>query len=172
MKPKRSIFQQLCHVFCSKHHHRFPHQKQTFSTSHWFWRTWHCNFSVFYTKKSKNEKRLLEFNYFKFNFSVAGLKLQPFFQSSKWLKNGSDFCPKRRMRSRTKLFFQFFSPWSNTAHHLMSHIFGNKSDHKFLHQKDHILVIRLIVKKDFGKSNGYLEMETTDFETEKVCPQS
>ena len=45
----------------------------------------------------------------------------------------------------------------------------------FLHLDGHILVIRLIVKKDFGKSkNGNLEkvMETTDFETEKVCPQS
>jgi len=37
------------------------------------------------------------------------------------------------------------------------------------------LVIRLIVKKDFGKrKNANLEkvMEATDFETEKVCPQS
>ena len=37
------------------------------------------------------------------------------------------------------------------------------------------LVIRLIVKKDFGKrKNAHLEkvMETTHFETEKVCPQS
>ena len=45
----------------------------------------------------------------------------------------------------------------------------------FLHLDGHILVIRLIVKKYFGKSkNGNLEkdMETTDFETEKVCPQS
>ena len=33
------------------------------------------NFSVFFTKKSKNEKRLLDIKYFKFNFSVAGLKL-------------------------------------------------------------------------------------------------
>ena len=31
--------------------------------------------SVFFTKKSKNEKRLLDIKYFKFNFSVAGLKL-------------------------------------------------------------------------------------------------
>ena len=45
----------------------------------------------------------------------------------------------------------------------------------FLHLDGHVLVIRLIVKKDFGKSkNANLEkvMETTDFETEKVCPQS
>ena len=45
----------------------------------------------------------------------------------------------------------------------------------FLHLDGHILVIRLIVKKVLGKSkNGILEkvMETTDFETEKVCPQS
>ena len=45
----------------------------------------------------------------------------------------------------------------------------------FLHLDGHILVIRLIVKKDFGKSKyGNLEkvMETTVFETEKVCPQS
>ena len=44
----------------------------------------------------------------------------------------------------------------------------------FLHLGGHILVIRLIVKKDLGKSkNANLEkvMETTDFETEKVCPQ-
>jgi hypothetical protein len=45
----------------------------------------------------------------------------------------------------------------------------------FLHLDGHILVIRLIVKKDLGKGkNGNLEKvkETTDFETEKVCPQS
>ena len=45
----------------------------------------------------------------------------------------------------------------------------------FLHLDGHILVIRLIAKKDLEKSkNGNLEkvMETTDFETEKVCPQS
>ena len=44
----------------------------------------------------------------------------------------------------------------------------------FLHLDGHILVIRLIVKKDFGKKNANLEkiMEATDFETEKVCPQS
>ena len=91
------------------------------------------------------------------------------------LKNGSDFCPKRRMGSRTKLLFQFFSPWSNTAHHLMSHIFGNKSDHKFLHEKDHILVITLIVKKDIRQRiNVHLEnvMKTTDFEAEEICSQS
>ena len=128
-----------------------------------------------FTKKSTNRKALLQYKYLKFNFSVAGLKLQPFFQSSKWLKNGSDFCPKRRMGSRTKLLFQFFSPWSNTAHHLMSHIFGNKSDHKFLHQKDHILVITLIVKKDIRQRiNVHLEnvMKTTDFEAEEICSQS
>ena len=37
------------------------------------------------------------------------------------------------------------------------------------------MVIRLIVKKDFGKrKNAHLQkvMETTHFETEKVCPQS
>ena len=131
--------------------------------------------SVLYTKKAKNSKRLLKFKYFKFNFSVAGLKLQPFFQSSKWLKNGSDFCPKCRMGSRTKLLFHFFWPWSNTAHRFMSHIFGNKSDHKFLHQKDHILVIRLIVKKDIRQRiNVHLEkvMKTTDFEAEEICSQS
>ena len=32
-------------------------------------------------KKSKNEKRLLDIKYFKFNFSVAGLKPQPFFRA-------------------------------------------------------------------------------------------
>ena len=131
--------------------------------------------SVVYTKKSKNIKMLLDFKYFKFNFSVAGLKLQPFFQSSKWLKNGSDFCPKCRMGSRTKLLFHFFWPWSNTAHHLISHIFGKKNDYKFLHQKDHILVIRLIVKKDIRQRiNVHLEkvMKTTDLEAEEICSQS
>ena len=59
-------------------------------------------------KRNKNVKMLLDFKYFKFNFSVAGLKLQPFFQSSKWLKNSSDFCPKCRMGSRTKIIFHFF----------------------------------------------------------------
>ena len=56
----------------------------------------------------------------------------------------------------------------------MSHNFGNKSDHKFLHQKDHILVIRLIVKKDIRQRiNEHLEnvMKTTDFETEEICSQ-
>ena len=45
----------------------------------------------------------------------------------------------------------------------------------FLHLDGHILVIRLIVKKDFGKrKKAILEkvLEATDFETEKVCPQS
>ena len=44
----------------------------------------------------------------------------------------------------------------------------------FLHLDGHILVIRLIVKKDLGKNkNEYLEkiMERTN-ETEKVCPQN
>ena len=57
----------------------------------------------------------------------------------------------------------------------MSQIFGNKSDHKFLHQKDHILVIRLIVKKDIRQRiNVNLEkvMKTTDFEAEEICSQS
>ena len=57
----------------------------------------------------------------------------------------------------------------------MSHIFGNKSDHKFLHQKDHILVITLIVKKDIRQRiNVHLEnvMKTTDFEAEEICSQS
>ena len=63
--------------------------------------------------------------------------------------------------------------------HKVKHLEGKKRFFSrfsaFLHLDGHILVIRLIVKKDFGKSkNGYLEkvMETTDFETEKVCPQS
>jgi len=30
-----------------------------------------------FTKKSKNRKALLQYKYLKFNFSVAGLKLQP-----------------------------------------------------------------------------------------------
>ena len=54
----------------------------------------------------------------------------------------------------------------------MSHIFGNKSDHKFLHQKDHISVITLIVKKDIRQRiNAHLEnvMKTTDFEAEEIC---
>ena len=54
----------------------------------------------------------------------------------------------------------------------MSHIFGNKSDHKFLHQKDHILAITLIVKKDIRQRiNVHLEnvMTTTDFEAEEIC---
>ena len=57
----------------------------------------------------------------------------------------------------------------------MSHIFGNKSDHKFLHQKDHILVIRLFVKKDIRQRiNVHLEnvMKTTDFEAEEIFSQS
>ena len=57
----------------------------------------------------------------------------------------------------------------------MSHIFGNKSDHKFLHQKDHILVITLIVKKDIRQRiNVHLEnvMKTTDFEAEEICSES
>ena len=57
----------------------------------------------------------------------------------------------------------------------MSHIFGNKSDHKFLHQKDHILVITLIVKKDIRQRiNEHLEnvMKITDFEAEEICSQS
>ena len=63
--------------------------------------------------------------------------------------------------------------------HKVKHLEGKKRFFSrfsaFLHLDGHILVIRLIVKKDFGKSkNGILEkvMETTDFETEKVCPQS
>ena len=57
----------------------------------------------------------------------------------------------------------------------MSHIFGNKSDHKFLHQKDHILVITLIVKKDIRQRNNvHLEnvMKTSNFEAEEICSQS
>ena len=63
--------------------------------------------------------------------------------------------------------------------HKVKHLEGKKRFFSrfsaFLHLDGHILVIRLIVKKDFGKSkNGILEkvMETTDFETEKVCLQS
>ena len=164
------------HFFGNKSDHRFLHQRDDiFDVQLIMKEKKLATFTCLYTKKSKNKRTLLKYKYLKFNFSVAGLKLQPFFQSSKWLKNGSDFCPKRRMGSRTKLLFQFFSPWSNTAHHLMSHIFGNKSDHKFLHQKDHILVITLIVKKDIRQRiNVHLEnvMKTTDFEAEEICSQS
>ena len=72
-------------------------------------------------------------------------------------------------------FFKVFLPQSNTAHHFLSHIFGNKSDHKFLHQKDHILVIRLIVKKDIRQRiNVHLEIVVTtkDLEAEEICSQS
>ena len=126
-------------------------------------------------KKSKNRKALLQYKYLKFNFSVAGLKLQPFFQSSKWLKNGWDFCPKRRMGSRTKLLFQFFSPWSNTAHHLMSHIFGNKNKWPQISSSKRSHFGTLIVKRDVRQRiNVHLEnvMKTTDFEAEEICSQS
>ena len=76
------------------------------------------------------------------------------------------------MGSRTKLLFHFFWPWSNTAHHLISHIYGKKNDDKFLHQKDHILVIKLIVKKDIRQRiNVHLMIVVTtkDLEAEEIC---
>jgi hypothetical protein len=95
----------------NKSDHRFLHQRDDIFDVQLIVKEVPLAASTFlFTKKSKNRKALLQYKYLKFNFSVAGLKLQPFFQSSKWLKNGSDFCPKRRMGSRTKLLFQFFSP--------------------------------------------------------------
>eukprot|EP00493_Phyllostaurus_siculus_P022611 UN22945 len=48
------------------------------------------------------------------------------------------------MPSRTKFIFHHISPRSNTAHHLILHIFGNKTYYKCLLQNDNKLVIRLI----------------------------
>ena len=63
--------------------------------------------------------------------------------------------------------------------HKVKHLEGKKRFFScfsaFLLLDGNFLVIRLIVKKDFGKrKNAHLEkvMEATDFETEKVCPQS
>ena len=166
----------MSHFFGNKSDHIFLHQKDDiFDVQLIVKEEKLATSSYLFTKKSKNKRTLLKYKYLKFNFSVAGLKLQPFFQGSKCLKNGPDFCPKRRMGSRKKLLFHFFWPWSNTAHHLISHIFGKKKDYKFLHQKDHILVIRLIVKKDIRQRiNVHLEkvMKTTDFEAEEICSQS
>ena len=61
----------------------------------------------------------------------------------------------------------------------MKHLEGKKRFFScfsaFLLLDGNFLVIRLIVKKDFGKrKNAHLEkvMEATDFKKEKVCPQS
>ena len=165
----------MSHFFGNKSDHRFLHQKDgIFDVQLIVKEVPLATLAFLFTKKNENKKSLLQYKYLKFNFSIAGLKLQPFFQSSKWLKNCSDFCPKCRMGSRTKLLFHFFWPWSNTAHHLISHIFGKKNDYKFLHQKDHILVIRLIVKKDIRQRiNEHLEnvMTTKDLDAEEICSQ-
>ena len=67
-ETKAFNFQQLSHVFC-------PHQKHIFdvSLSIDFEERDLSAVGVFYTKKGKNEKGLLDYKYFKFNFSVAGL---------------------------------------------------------------------------------------------------
>ena len=53
----------------------------------------------------------------------------------------------------------------------MSPFFGNKNQRNFFISSDHILVIRLIVKKDFQKPKyAHREnvMETTDFEGKEI----
>ena len=57
----------------------------------------------------------------------------------------------------------------------MSPFFGNKNQRNFFITSDHILVIRLIVKKDFEKPKyAHREnvMETTDFEGKEILSQS
>ena len=57
----------------------------------------------------------------------------------------------------------------------MSPFFGNKNQRNFFITSDHILVIRLIVKKDIQKqknANRKHVMETTDFEGKEILSQS